>query len=90
MKFRTYCCIADEEFILLYDVNGLAKPEFPYWTYPPFDLERFPDDECNTVFYVVNLGFLNTSCTAWLRHAVEALCVLWRKNSYPCRFSLVT
>ena len=42
--------IDDEEFILLYDVTKPANPELPYWTYPPFDLEKFSDDERNTEF----------------------------------------
>ena len=47
--------IDDEEFILLYDVTEQANPEFPYWTYPPFDLENF-----RTINVMQNLGFLRT------------------------------
>ena len=43
--------IDDEEFILLYDVTKRANPEFPYWTYPPFDLEKFSGNECNAEFW---------------------------------------
>ena len=33
---------------------------FPYWTYPPFDLEKFSDNKYNAEF----LGFLKAPCTA--------------------------
>ena len=47
---HAYNLIEDEEFILLYDVKEPANPEFPYKTYPPFDLEKFSDDEYNAEF----------------------------------------
>ena len=37
--------IDNEKFILLYHVTEPANPEFPYWMYPPFDFEKFSDDE---------------------------------------------
>ena len=39
--------IDNEGFILFYDLTKPANPEFPYWTYPPLDLEKLSDDEYN-------------------------------------------
>ena len=44
----------DEEFILLYDVTEPANPKFPHWTYPPFNLEKISDDDCNAEFRFSN------------------------------------
>ena len=49
-----------EGSILSYDVSEPFNPEFPYWTYPPFDLEKFSDNKYNAEF----LGFLKTLCKA--------------------------
>ena len=48
-----------EGLILSYDVNEPANPEFLYWTYLPFDLDKFSDNKCNA-----ELGFLKTPYTA--------------------------
>ena len=32
--------IEDEELLLLYDLNRSKNPDFPYWRYPAFDLDR--------------------------------------------------
>ena len=90
--------MVDEEFILLYDVTKPASPEFPYWTYPPFDLEKFSDDECNAEFRFSKNNIYSLVDTLRIPDegrcpdrqsidAVEALCVLLKRNSYPCRFS---
>ena len=90
--------INDEEFILLYDVTEPANPEFPYWTYPPFNLETFSDDECNAefrfsknnIYSLVDALRIPDEVRCPNRQSVdgvEALCVLLKRNSYPCRFS---
>ena len=90
--------IDDEEFILLYNVTKPTNLEFPYWAYPPFDLEKFSDDECKAEFrfsksniysLVDALRILDEvrSPNRQSIDAVEALCVLLKRNSYPCRFS---
>ena len=38
--------IEDEELLLLYDLNRSKNPDFPYWRYPAFDLDRLNEDEC--------------------------------------------
>ena len=42
--------ITDEEFVFLYDVNTSKNPDFPYWSYPRFELENWTDDECKAEF----------------------------------------
>ena len=42
--------INDEEFLLLYDVDRSENPDFPYWKFPEFDLDKQSDDECNSEF----------------------------------------
>ena len=42
--------INDEEFLLLYDINKSKNPDFPYWVYPEFDLDRLTEDECYANF----------------------------------------
>ena len=32
--------INDEEFVLLYNINKSKNPDFPYWRYDMFDLDR--------------------------------------------------
>ena len=38
--------IDDEDFAMLYDINRSTNPDFPYWTYQPFDLDKMDDSEC--------------------------------------------
>jgi len=61
--------IDDEEFLLLYDLNKSKDPDFPYWLYDQFDLDKLSDDECkarfrffkNDIFDLVEL-FTFTKC----------------------------
>ena len=46
--------IDDEEFLLLYDLNTAKSPDFPYWNYEQFDLDKLCDDEC----FVAEFRFL--------------------------------
>ena len=86
--------IDDDEFILLYDITELANPEFPYWAYPPFDLENFSDGECNAEFRFSNNIYRLVDALRIPNEVrcsdkqpidvVMALCVLLKRNSYPC------
>ena len=42
--------INDEEFLLLYNLNTSASPDFPYWTYDNFDWDSLSDEECKAEF----------------------------------------
>jgi len=89
--------IDDEEFLLLYDLNKSKDPDFPYWLYDQFDLDKLSDDECkarfrffkNDIFDLVELLHLPNVVRLPNRQTidpVEALCVLMRRLAYPCRF----
>ena len=80
--------IGDEEFVLLGDATRPTNPEFPYRTYPPFDLEKFSDDECNAefrffknnIYSLVDVLQIPDKVRCPNRQsidAVEALCVLF-------------
>ena len=38
--------IDDEEFVMLYDLNTSKNPDFEYWNYAKFDLQKVSDAEC--------------------------------------------
>ena len=42
--------LEDDEFVLLYDANRPANPDFNYANYEEFDLALYNDDECNAFF----------------------------------------
>ena len=50
MHCHEYNLINDEGLTLLYDVNKPTNTEFPYWMYPPFDLEKLYDNEYKVGF----------------------------------------
>ena len=90
--------INNEEFILLYDLTKPANPQFPYWTYPPFHLKKFPDNQCNAEFMFSKNNMYSLVDALPIPDevrcpnrqsidAVETLCILLKRNSYPCRFS---
>ena len=45
--------IDDEEFAILYDYNKSKNPDFPYWNYNKFDLEKLSDDECKAMMSIL-------------------------------------
>ena len=44
--------VDDDEFLLFYDFYGSKNPDFPYASYPPFDLQDMEDSECLAEFRV--------------------------------------
>ena len=40
--------IADEEFVLLYNLHMSKNLDYPYWSYNEFDLENWTDAECRS------------------------------------------
>jgi len=42
--------INDREFVLLYDANRSKNPDFPYWNYERFELDKLTNAECNAEF----------------------------------------
>ena len=42
--------VNDEEFLLLFDLNGSRNLVFPYWKYNRFNLDELENDECKAKF----------------------------------------
>ena len=79
------------------EVRGSA-PIFPYWRYSGFNLESMTEDESLTEFrfnkndipYLVNAFGLPSKfiCSnGTTASAIEGLCMLLKRLSYPCRYS---
>ncbi|XP_066913329.1 uncharacterized protein [Clytia hemisphaerica] len=88
--------IDDEEFIALFDLNRSRNPDFPYWKYDPFDLDKLSDDECLAMFRFLKNDIYNLADVFQLPDKiycpnrqnfdkVEALCILLRRFAYPSR-----
>lgn len=94
---NVYDLIDDDEFVLLYDAFS-SKASFPYWKFPKFDADAWSDVECNT-----ELRFAKRDLDGLLEclgipekiiceqrtvcGGKEALCVLLKRLSYPCRYA---
>ena len=48
--------VDDDEFLLFYDFYGSKNPNFPYASYPPFDLQDMEDSGCLAKFRVHKRG----------------------------------
>ena len=88
--------INTEEFILLYDLNSSKNPDFSFWCYENFDLDKFNDDECkasfrflkNDVYFLKEVLDIPDQIICPNRSVVsgiEALCILLRRYAYPIR-----
>ena len=89
--------INDEEFLLLYNLNTSASPDFPYWTYDNFDLDSLSDEECkaefrfyrNDTYQMLDVLQLPDEIICYNRFHVdgfEALCIMLKRFAYPCRY----
>ena len=89
--------IDDDDFLLLYDQYQSRNPEFPYDSYPKFDLDEIDESECLAEFRckkrdiailsdVLNIPAVFECDQRSICDGDEALCILLRRLSYPCRF----
>ena len=89
--------IDDEELALLFDINASANPEYPYWKYDQFDLDRLTDDECSAffrfqkddIYRLSEILLIPEKITCYNRtkyDGIEALCVFLKRNAYPSRY----
>ena len=89
--------IDDEEFLLLYDLNTAKSPDFPYWNYEQFDLDKFCDDEClaefrflkNDIYNLVDIMRLPDILTCYNGvkiDRIEGMCIFLKRFAYPCRY----
>ena len=90
--------ISDEEFVVLYNSYQSKNLDFPYKAYEKFDLELLDDSECLAEFRVKkdDISILadvlqlpqNVICQQRSKCSkTEALCMLLKRFSYPCRYS---
>ena len=90
--------LSDEEFVLLYDVNTSKNPDFPYWNYERFDLDKLSDEESKAefrfyksdIFELADILRLPDQITFYNGIVVEsipAFCILLKRLAYPCRYS---
>jgi len=88
--------INEEEFLLLYDLNKSKNPDYAYWNYERFDIDRFNDDECMAEFRFLknDIHFLCekleipevvTFSNRLKVTGVESLCILLNRFAYPSR-----
>ena len=98
LMFQDEGLINDEEFLLLYDLNRSNNLDLPYDSYSAFDFDDLQDDECLSEFrfYKNDLPFLAevlgipevVECyQRSICSGLEALCILLKRHSYPCRYS---
>ena len=90
--------LGHEEFVLLYDCSFSKNLEIPYEEYGRFNLEEMADSECRAEFRVNKRDLpLLAECLqipdafvcnqGSVFEGMEALCILLRRLSYPCRYS---
>lgn len=90
--------INDEEFLVLFENYRSRNPQFPYNSYPRFELENMQDDECLTEFRVKKEDVPRLADVLQIPETVrceqrsvcgriEGLCMLLRRLAYPCRYS---
>ena len=89
--------IDDCEFALLYDCNTSHNPDFSYWKYDSFDLEKLSDAECkaefriyrNDIYLLADLLNIPDQLICYNRTKVdqiEGLCMFLKRFAYPCRY----
>ena len=90
--------ISDEEFLLLFDVNRSTNPDLPYDLYDHFDFNVLENDECVTEFrfnkqdlpLLAEALQIPDQIRCYQRSVcsrLEALCILLKRLSYPCRYA---
>ena len=89
--------IDDEDFLLLYSEYSSKNPDFPYDLHEPFDLDELDESECWAEFRcrkrdisilsdVLGIPAVLECDQRSICEGTEALCMLLRRLSYPCRF----
>ena len=90
--------LEDGEFLLLVEENKRPAPEFPYWKFPRFGLNDISEDECLAEFRsekqdiprlarALRLSQKFVCSNGTVANDIEALCLLLRRFTCPCRYS---
>ncbi|XP_020622132.1 uncharacterized protein LOC110059752 [Orbicella faveolata] len=88
----------DDELLLLYDLNQSNNLDLPYDSYPDFNFDDFEDDECLSEFrshkrdlpLLADVLEIHETVECYQRSicsGLEALYILLKRQSYPCRYS---
>ena len=84
--------INDEKFLLLYNFNTSASPDFPYWTYDNFDLDSLSGESMKLSFASIEMKYIRClmfcNCLTKLYATIDSmlmvprLCVSCLKDSH--------
>lgn len=88
----------DDELLVLYDLNRSNNLDLPYDSYPDFSFDDLEDDECLSEFrfhkrdlpLLADVLRIPETIECYQRSicsGLEALCILLKRHSYPCRYS---
>ena len=88
----------DDELVLLYDLNRSYNLDLPYDSYADFNFDVLEDDECLAEFrfqkrdlpLLADVLEIPETVECYQRSicsGLEALCILLKRHSYPCRYS---
>ena len=86
--------ITDKDFLLLYEQNTSSNPDFPYWNYEIFDLDRLTDDECKASFRFLKNDLYMLAEALQIPEriicpnrlvvpGIEAFCIFLKRFPYP-------
>lgn len=83
--------VNEDEFLPFYNLYGEKNPNFPYASYPQFDLQHMKDSECVAKFWVHKRDIPALADALQIHspsvcEGIEKLCMLLRRVSYPCRY----
>ena len=89
--------IDDVEFLVMFDQFSSRNPDFPYDSYAPFELDELEDSECVAEFRfrkrdvaalqdVLGIPETITCSQRSICDGTEALCMLLKRMSCPCRY----
>ena len=90
--------ITIEEYALLFEENSSNNLDFPYYNYPPFNLESQSEAECRANFRVekhhiplvedaLQIPQYFVCDQGTVCEGTEGLCMLLKRYSFPCRYS---
>ena len=93
--------ITIEEYALLVEENTSNNLDFPYYNYPPFDLESQSEAECRANFRVekhhiplvedvLQIPQYFVCDQGTVCEGTEGLCMFLKRYSFPCRYSDMT
>ena len=88
----------DDELLLLYDLNRSNNLNLRSDSYPDFNFDDLEDDECLSEFcfhkrdlpFLADIMEIPEMVECYQRSicsGLEALCILLKRHSYPCRYS---